>query len=312
MSTVTGISSTGVGIITNGTKSKNKTGISSTGVKKSSTNKKKKKLNYNFKEISRMIIRAKTTGSARQAVTKAKVRVGELRKKLRTDEYDSKELESAIIHAEQMERIARKKVKHLQEEERAVRNSKACEGEMEDKRENKESESYISDMDIQYSDDGYCVKGQAKVQETVSDMKLEAQIQQMMLQEHIQEMRQLNREMAETVSKNFKDIMSGAMSDMKELNGLDELSEAFMSYSDDIDPADIEMLKKKHRSKEMKEITEADMKYLKAMFDRFQSEKQSMSGGMKFDMGVLDMSIATMTPVEEPVMVEGGSVDVML
>lgn len=312
MSTVPGISSTGVGIITNSTKSKNKTGISSTGVKKSATNKKKKKLNYNFKEISRMIIRAKTTGSARQAVTKAKVRVGELRKKLRTDQYDSRELESAIIHAEQMERIARKKVKHLQEEERAVRNSKACEGEMEDKRENKESEFSIRAMEIQYSDDGYCIKGQAKVHETVSDMKLEAQIQQMMLQEHIQEMRQLNRKMAETVSKNFNDIMSGAMSDMKELNGLDELSEAFMSYSDDIDPADIEMLKKKHRSKEMKEITEADMKYLKAMFDRFQSEKQSMSGGVKFDMGVLDMSIATMTPVEEPVMVEGGSVDVML
>lgn len=314
MSTLLGISNMGVSVVTNSMKSKNKTGISSVKIKKAST-KKRKRLQYNFKEISRMIMRAKTSVTARQTVTKAKVKVAELRRKLWTDQYDYRELQNAIIHAEQMERIAKKKVKHLQEEERAYRHSKTCEGEIEDKKENKKNKATARSMERQYSDDGYCIKGQAKRQEDALEMRLEREISWMMMKQHIQEMKQMNRKMAEASDRKLNNAMSKTMSDMKDITGIDELSDSLMSYSDDIDPVDLEMLKRKHRIKEMKEITEADMKYLKAMFDRLQSDKQSVSSGsVNFDMGEVDMDMAMIatTPVEAPVMVECGSVDVML
>ena len=86
-----------------------------------SVQKKPKRLNYNFKEISAMILQTKTSGSARQVAARARGKVALLRQRLKCGEYDDKELESAIIHAEKMERIARKRMRHLQEEEMAKR-----------------------------------------------------------------------------------------------------------------------------------------------------------------------------------------------
>ncbi len=44
-----------------------------------------------------------------------------------------------------------------------------------------------------------------------------------------------------------------------------------VTASDDIDAdADLERLRKKHRSEEMREIVDADMKYLKSVFQRLE------------------------------------------
>lgn len=96
----------------------------------SSAQKKLKKLQYNFKLISSQILRAKTSGTAARAVSSAKRKTAELRRKLKSGEYDDTELAAAIIHAEAMERIAKKRVKHLQEEERAERTEQPCEAEL--------------------------------------------------------------------------------------------------------------------------------------------------------------------------------------
>lgn len=96
----------------------------------SSAQKKLKKLQYNFKLISSQILRAKTSGTAARAVSSAKRKTAELRRKMKSGEYDDTELAAAIIHAEAMERIAKKRVKHLQEEERAERSEQPCEAEL--------------------------------------------------------------------------------------------------------------------------------------------------------------------------------------
>lgn len=52
--------------------------------------------------------------------------------------------------------------------------------------------------------------------------------------------------------------------------GMDELSEAL---SGEMEPRDLEEMKKKHRADEQRDIVRADMKYLKSVFDRLAREK---------------------------------------
>ncbi len=83
--------------------------------------KKKKRLQYMFKYISDEILMSKTSSNVGKAMIKARMTVGLLQKKLKTGDFDEREVELAIIHAKKMERAARKKMKHLREEENAKR-----------------------------------------------------------------------------------------------------------------------------------------------------------------------------------------------
>ena len=81
---------------------------------------------------------------------------------------------------------------------------------------------------------------------------------------------------------------------------LDEMAEAL---SGAMTPEDLEQLKVKHRSDEARDILKADLKYLKALFDRLQSEKEnagkavmSSSGsdsGVMLSLGGSDMPVMT-------------------
>ena len=86
--------------------------------KKSS--KKKKRLQYNFKEISRQIMAAKTSVGAGSIAARARRKTAILLRKRKNEEYDEQEVEQAIIHARKMERIAKKRKKHLEEEEKDI------------------------------------------------------------------------------------------------------------------------------------------------------------------------------------------------
>lgn len=94
--------------------------------------KKKKRLQYKFKYISDQILMSKTSSSVGKAAIRARMTVGILQKKLKTGDFDEKEVELAIIHAKKMERIARKRMKHLQEEENAKRHG-LCQDEADEK-----------------------------------------------------------------------------------------------------------------------------------------------------------------------------------
>ena len=114
-----------------------------------------------------------------------------------------------------------------------------------------------------------------------------------------------------------------SMDDMMEMaeeaaefdEGLDEMAEAL---SGTMTPEDLEQLKVKHRSDEARDILKADLKYLKALFDRLQSEKESVgksSMAGNFDSGVILSLGGADIPVAETVQqntsVEvGGSFDV--
>ncbi len=96
---------------------------------------------------------------------------------------------------------------------------------------------------------------------------------------------------------------------------LDEMAEAL---SGSMTPEDLEQLKVKHRSDEARDILKADLKYLKALFDRLQSEKEdagkaNFSGN--YDSGVslslgggMDMPVMTTQEVQQSDI--GGSMDI--
>lgn len=259
--------------------------------------KKTKRLNYNFKEISAMILQTKTSGSARQVAGRARGKVALLKQRLKCGEYDDKELEAAIIHAEKMERIARKRMRHLQEEEMAGRGG-PCFGELEEEGD-----------DIQPEEEA------EQEEELELDRKQQGAMLQKRQQEIQQEMQRMMREM-EQAQRDFEQEMS-------ELSDLDELSDALGGgAARDMDPEDLDALKKKHRLDEQREIMEADMAYLKVLFNKLAQEKQQGSSGaggssggsgsydggsgVSLELGGMEMPVET---AEAPVMPEGGSID---
>ena len=131
-----------------GTQKKNTRAIQTTKNKK----KKYKKLNYNYREVSGRILRAKTSISARQAAVHARTVVAMLRRRYGCGEYNDRELEIAIVHAEKMVRIAKKKLKNLRMEELARRTSEA--EKIREEREGGEKEKESGERDEVQSESG--------------------------------------------------------------------------------------------------------------------------------------------------------------
>jgi len=218
--------------------------------------KKPKRLNYNFKEISAMILQTKTSGSARQVAARARGKVALLRQRLKCGEYDDRELESAIIHAEKMERVARKRMRHLQEEEMAKRGG-PCFGELEEE---------CDDIRPLQEEEG---------QEEEPGPEPDRRQQDAMLRKRQQEIQREMRRMMRKMEQAQRELEQ----EMAEISELDELSDVLGGgAARDMDPEDLAELKKKHRLDEQREIMEADMVYLKALFYKLAQEKQQWSG----------------------------------
>ena len=77
----------------------------------------KKSLSYNPRDISSQIMRAKKMTGATQVLSRARAKVAMLRRAKATGEYDSAELENALMHAKRMVECAGMKVNNLREED---------------------------------------------------------------------------------------------------------------------------------------------------------------------------------------------------
>lgn len=246
--------------------------------------KKKKRLQYNFKQISNQILQTKTPTNARQVLTRARAKVVSLRRKLNLEGYEATEVRHALIHAEKIARIAKKRMKHLEEEENIQKKGGPCEGDLAD-----ESEEFEED-ELWGAEDA-------------------AQISEEKMQEIMQALQEEIRELEEALANG---------------TGLEELADEMMSLSNrEMDPADLELLKKKHRAEEMREIMEADLKYLKAMFDKLERERQegpgssnasfdansaANSSGVSLELGGIDVPVEAAMGLVLP---EGGTLDIL-
>ena len=214
----------------------------------------KRKLRYSFKNISSKIISSKTSISARQVVGQAKREIQKLKDAKRSGKYDSDEIDAAIDHAKAMERIARRKVRHLEEEEMAKRCSTG-EGQT----------PAVADPAEKESEQDPVRKEIDALREEVREIAKKAD------NEEYVESDEVTNEMLEEITKGMEEMLD-------EMEQLCDLMDEMISNPRDMDPEDIDMLRIKHRNREMKEITKADAEYLKAMFDRYEEEKSLDSG----------------------------------
>lgn len=248
-----------------------------------------KKLKYQFKNISSKILRSKTSQAAKQAAGQARREVLRLKRQKQSGNYDDDEIEAAINHAKAMERVAKKKAKHLEEEEL----TKAAGGIWQGEKVCTDEEERTSETD-QNTDPEAEEELPCEATEAQSDMDLE-KYDYPQLDEFLLQTSELMVEMSDFTSEMMQELSDG-MRDIMEEMGMDELPDTMLSVKKDIDPADLKMMKIKHRNKEMKEIVKADAEYLKAVFDRLEKMKDNpvipSGGGMSLSAGSTGMSFS--------------------
>lgn len=267
--------------------------------KSTASAKKLKKLQYSFKAISSQLLKTKTSSAAKQVASAAKRQVAILKRRLKTGEYDDKELEIAITHAQKMERVAKKRMKHFQEEERAKKGG-VCECQMEEE----------DEVDVE---EALEERGQSSPQE--ADM---AEAMKELIEETKREMEISMEEMKQAMDENMDELVE-TLGEILEETGLDELAEELAGgVKPDMDPKDLEELKRKHRLDEMKDIAEADAKYLKAMFQKWQSDRENAASnialanntsgsGVTLELGGVSMPVTESVSAAD--VVEGAVVD---
>ena len=228
-----------------------------------------KKLKYQFKNISSKILRSKTSQAAKQAAGQARREVLRLKRQKQSGNYDDDEIEAAINHAKAMERVAKKKAKHLEEEELAKAAGGIWQGEKVCTDEEERTSETDQNTDPEAEEELPCEATEAQ-----NDMELE-EYDYPLLDEFLLQTSDLMAEMSDFTSEMMQEL-SDSMRDIMEEMGMDELSDTMLSVKKDIDPADLKMMKIKHRNKEMKDIVKADAEYLKAVFNHLEKMKDNV------------------------------------
>lgn len=271
--------------------------IRASRAKNQKTKAKVKKLRYSHKAISSQIMKCKTSVTAKQVAGKAKREVVRLRQKKLSAQYDPEEVQIALTHAMKIERVAKKKVKHLLEEEMVKVTGGPCAGELEEKMDKssdqEKAEDAIAAMENGMSGEDAAAMQQRRAmssQEQAQYIQEQMQAMQEMMQAQMEQMQYAMEMAQEQMRASMEDMMSEFMEEMQESmeklleeSGLSDLLEEMAGGFDmEMDPADYHMMKLKHRAKELQEIAKADAEYLKAVFDRLERMKdsalQSLSG----------------------------------
>ena len=258
-----------------------------------------KKLKYQFKSISSKILRSKTSQAAKQAAGQARREIMRLKRQKQNSDSDSEEIDAAIAHAQAMERVAKKKAKHLEEEEMMKAAGGICQGDRISEEETKDAqdaesenarnaeemsaESSADEMSRDLSAYEYAGNevhaGDSYDISDYIDLGIDAFYAQ--TGDFMSEMSDFTSEMMQEMSDSLRDLM--------EEMGLDGLSDNVVSVNREMDSADLKMMKIKHRNKEMKDIVKADAEYLKAVFDRLEKMKDNpvipSGGGVSLSAG---------------------------
>lgn len=237
-----------------------------------------KKLKYQFKSISSKILRSKTSQAAKQAAGQARREI--MRLKRQKQNSDSEEIDAAIAHAQAMERVAKKKAKHLEEEEMVKAAGGICQGDRISEEETKdaqdaESENARNAEEMSAEDSANEVSGDFSTYEYAGDSYDISDYVDLGMDEFYAQAGDFMSEMSDFTSEMMQE-MSDSLRDLMEEMGLDGLSDTAVSVDREMDPADLKMMKIKHRNKEMKDIVKADAEYLKAVFDHLEKMKDNV------------------------------------
>ena len=239
-----------------------------------------KKLKYQFKNISSKILRSKTSQAAKQAAGQARREIMRLKRQKQNSDSDSEEIDAAIAHAQAMERVAKKKAKHLEEEEMMKAAGGICQGDRISEEETKdvpdaeaENARNAEEMSAESSEDE--MSRDLSAYEYAGDSYDISDYVDLGMDEFYAQAGDFMSEMSDFTSEMMQE-MSDSLRDLMEEMGLDGLSDNAVSVNREMDPADLKMMKIKHRNKEMKDIVKADAEYLKAVFNHLEKMKDNV------------------------------------
>ena len=238
-----------------------------------------KKLKYQFKSISSKILRSKTSQAAKQAAGQARREIMRLKRQKQNSDSDSEEIDAAIAHAQAMERVAKKKAKHLEEEEMVKAAGGICQGDRISEEETKdvqdaEAENAQNEEEISAEGSADEVSGAFSAYEYAGDSYDTSDYIALGMDAFYAQAGDFMSEMSDFTSELMQE-MSDSLRDLMEEMGLDGISDTAVSVNREMDPADLKMMKIKHRNKEMKDIVKADAEYLKAVFDHLEKMKDN-------------------------------------
>ena len=238
-----------------------------------------KKLKYQFKSISSKILRSKTSQAAKQAAGQARREIMRLKRQKQNSDSDSEEIDAAIAHAQAMERVAKKKAKHLEEEEMVKAAGGICQGDQISEEETKdvqdaEAENAQNEEEISAEGSADEVSGDFSAYEYAGDSYDTSDYIALGMDAFYAQAGDFMSEMSDFTSELMQE-MSDSLRDLMEEMGLDGISDTAVSVNREMDPADLKMMKIKHRNKEMKDIVKADAEYLKAVFDHLEKMKDN-------------------------------------
>ncbi len=209
----------------------------------------KKRLNYNYKEISNKILRAKNSLTAGQAMLCAKRKVIEIKRKIANNDGDSDELRVALTHATRMEMAARKKKHNIEQEEMAEAVRKR------DERldELKESASDINSHLVSEKEDEV-----SEAEDEIFEAREETYEQ---IQEELKEKNEeITEEMIAELNEKIAELGEEALRQMEEAM---EMLEDMEILDPHMSEEELEKVKRRHRAAEERAILKADMDYLK-------------------------------------------------
>ncbi len=218
-----------------------------------------KSLNYNFKEVASKIQRAKTSMSAGQALSSARRKVLEVKRKISSGDGDPEELQLALTHARRMEMVARKKKHHLEIEEMV-----SLSGKREESLDSRKDTFKDLKNAMFSAGEEKITEGEDDIFEARSDMAGELfENKENLSEEMLSELNTMLSEFGEEMLKELEDVM--------------EMLEGMEIIDPNMDSEELEQLKQKHRASEDKAIVKADMDYLKGMAEYQFSDN---TGGM--------------------------------
>ncbi|MBO4899719.1 MAG: hypothetical protein J5509_05470 [Lachnospiraceae bacterium] len=230
----------------------------------------KKKVQYNYKAISGQLVRCKKSTNASMVASKARREVMRLKRLSRSGQYDEEDIQAALDHAKSMERVAKKKVAHLRQEEMIERTGNSVPAQMEEIEDRKKEDA---------AEDPEALEEEMADEEIPEGLIEDADYQEQMeiMQAEQVELREAEQMEMAALTEELMAELSEDMNEMLEEAGLDELADSVLVADPNMSEDDLKLLKLKHRTDESKDITKADADYLKYLFDKYEKEKHGAS-----------------------------------
>ncbi len=265
----------------------------SISISKPKTKKKRKRLDYNFSQISAQIMQAKTSGSARKVMSRAHMMLVSLLRKSAANMGDDSEYDSSLLRHALLH--ARKMVRIAKKRMQHLEQEEAIE---------KNLSPYLPDPEEEAAQEEI---GQEEDVQALLEMSEE-------------ELRQLMEELQKAMQEAEEELSDSEIDSLLTDTALEHM-----------DANDLDTLKKKHRSEEFRAITEANLSYLKALFDHLEQEKQATAdaianqanttgdsapsfssapiSGVSLELGGAQIPVSG---AALPAMVEGAAIDTMV